>query len=113
MSEQVSWSRDRTMRVRVAQIDCALGDIAGNLARAGAVLEQARDERSDLVVFPELSLTGYSIAQVGEDVSLQAIDETFSPLLGPNGSLSAVVGFAEAGRLHTYNSAAYLRGPDL
>ena len=113
MSEQVSRSSGRTMRVTVAQIDCALGDLAGNLERAAAVLDQARDERSDLVVFPELSLTGYSIAQVGEDVSLQAIDETFSPLLERDGSPSAVVGFAEAGRLHTYNSAAYLRGPEL
>jgi predicted amidohydrolase len=97
------------MRVTVAQIDCALGDVEVNLARSAAVLDQARDEGSDLVVFPELSLTGYSLARLGEDVSLQAIDETFGPLLASRSPLAAVVGFSEAGRLHTYNSAAYLQ----
>jgi N-carbamoylputrescine amidase len=113
MSAHGKSPRDRTMRVTVAQIDCALGDIAGNLERAARVLEQAREERSDLIVFPELSLTGYSLAQVAEDISLDAIDETFGPLLEGRNGLSAVVGFSEAGRLHTYNSAAYLRDGQL
>jgi predicted amidohydrolase len=102
--------RRRAVRVTLAQIDCSLGDVQANLARAADVLAQARDEQADLVVFPELSLTGYSLGQVDEDTSLEAVDEEMAPMLGENGSMSVVVGFSEAGRLHTYNSAAYIEG---
>ena len=99
------------MRVTLAQIDCELGNVGENLRRAGEVLEQARPEGSDMVVFPELSLTGYSLGQVTEDVSLEAVDEEIAGRLGrAGGEMGVVVGFAEAGRLHTYNSAAYIHG---
>src|SRR4051794_28255740 len=101
-------SHGRVVRVTLAQIDSALGDVEGNFRRAMEVLDQARDERADMVVFPELSLTGYPVGQVSDDVSLEAADETFEAMLGAHESLAVVVGFAEAGRLHTYNSAAYL-----
>ena len=44
--------RRRAVRVTLAQIDCTLGDVQANLARASDVLAQARDEQADLVVFP-------------------------------------------------------------
>ena len=100
--------RRRSIRVTLAQVDCTLGDVHANLERAAAVLVQARDEGADLVVFPELSLTGYSLGQVPEDTSLEAVDEEMAPMLGQGGETSVVVGFSEAGRLHTYNTAAYI-----
>ena len=101
--------RARFLRVTIAQIDCTLGDVDANLRVAREVVERARADRSHLVVFPELSLTGYSLGRVSEDVSLEAVDEEIAGLLGPDRDLAVVVGFAEAGRLHTYNSAAYIR----
>ena len=105
----VSKNRSRTLRVTLAQVDCTLGDLEANLRRTGEVLEQARADQADLVVFPELSLTGYSMGQLVDDVSIDAVDEEMSPLLRGNESMGVVVGFSEAGRLDTYNSAAYLR----
>jgi predicted amidohydrolase len=102
--------RRHVLRVAIAQVDCALGDVEDNVRRTGAALEQARAERADLVVFPELNLTGYSLGQVADDISLAAVDEELAALLEGDGRMSAVVGFAEAGRLHTYNSAAYVEG---
>ncbi len=96
------------LRVTLAQVDCTLGDVEANLRRADEVLSQAVEERADLVVFPELSLTGYTVGRVSEDVSLDADDSRIGPLLRRNGDTAMVVGFSEAGRLHTYNSAAYL-----
>ncbi|MBN1194332.1 MAG: NAD+ synthase [Methanomicrobiaceae archaeon] len=47
------------MKVAIAQQNPVVGDIVGNTAKIGEVLEQCRGESPDLVVFPELFLTGY------------------------------------------------------
>lgn len=96
------------LRVALAQIDCTLGDVAENLRRTGEAIETARADAANLVVFPELNLTGYSVGQVSEDISLEGVDDEMAALLTPADSLSVIVGFSEAGRLHTYNSAAYV-----
>jgi len=47
------------MKVTCAQLNPIVGDVEGNLKKILDVLPQCRDEQSDLVVFPELFLTGY------------------------------------------------------
>ncbi len=47
------------MRVAVGQIDTTIGDFAGNLARIRGAHERARAERADLLLLPELALSGY------------------------------------------------------
>jgi NAD+ synthase (glutamine-hydrolysing) len=47
------------MRLALAQINSVVGDIDGNAARVVEWLEQARDRQADLVLFPELVITGY------------------------------------------------------
>jgi NAD+ synthase (glutamine-hydrolysing) len=47
------------MRVALAQIDTTVGDLAGNEARIRSSLARARDAGASLVVFPELTITGY------------------------------------------------------
>jgi predicted amidohydrolase len=94
------------LRLALAQTDSDLGDIRANAARVRETLAAASD--ADLVVFPELTLTGYQLAGVGEDVSLRATDPAIAGLAGHGPA--CVVGFAEAGPVHTYNTAAYLAG---
>lgn len=50
----------RKIRVTLAQINPTIGDIAGNIALMHLAATQAAAEQSDLVIFPELSLTGYT-----------------------------------------------------
>jgi NAD+ synthase (glutamine-hydrolysing) len=47
------------MRLALAQINSVVGDIDGNAARVAEWLERARNEQADLVLFPELVVTGY------------------------------------------------------
>src|SRR5438105_8757329 len=47
------------MRLALAQIDTVVGDLDGNRQRILSRLEQARDAGADLVLFPELAVTGY------------------------------------------------------
>jgi NAD+ synthase (glutamine-hydrolysing) len=47
------------MRIALAQINSVVGDIDGNAARIVEWLGRARDANADLVLFPELAVTGY------------------------------------------------------
>ena len=49
----------RVVRVALAQNNLIVGDLSGNVERARRRLEQAQEKGSDLIVFPELSVTGY------------------------------------------------------
>jgi predicted amidohydrolase len=102
-------ARGDVVRVALAQGDCALGDVAENTRRVRQALAQATAESADLVVFPELALSGYSLGHVAEDVSRAVDDEEIAGLVADAGT-AFVLGFAEAGRLHTYNSAMYAEG---
>ena len=50
---------DTRIRLALCQINQSVGDLAGNADRLQAGVEAARDRGADLVVFPELSITGY------------------------------------------------------
>jgi NAD+ synthase (glutamine-hydrolysing) len=47
------------MRLALAQINSVVGDVDGNAAKVVEWMEQARGENADLVLFPELVVTGY------------------------------------------------------
>lgn len=47
------------LRIALAQLDLLVGDVRGNAARIRATAERAREQGADLVVFPELALSGY------------------------------------------------------
>src|SRR3954447_15047365 len=94
---------DGVVRVALAQLDCDLGDVAANARRVRETLAAVPD--ADLVVFPELALTGYQATGAG-DVALAAADPEITALGGAAGGF--VVGFAEAAPPHTHNAAAYV-----
>jgi predicted amidohydrolase len=103
-------SETTTLRVALAQVDCALGDVAENARRAQEIIARARDEGVDLVVFPELNLTGYTLGGVAEDVELALDDPLVDALAAATTDIAAVVGMVESGRVHAYNSALFLDG---
>lgn len=47
------------MRIALAQINTAVGDLEGNLGRMAAAIDEAGTMGADMVCFPELSLCGY------------------------------------------------------
>lgn len=47
------------MKVTLAQLNPVIGDIEGNLQKAYKAIQKAAGDKSDLVIFPELFLTGY------------------------------------------------------
>ena len=59
-----------TLTIAAAQSISLAGDISGNIARHSRFIEAAAEQGVDLLVFPELSLTGYE----GQDAATLAID---------------------------------------
>jgi predicted amidohydrolase len=59
-----------TFTVGVAQIDCRLGDVEANLAEYERQLREAKGRGVDLLLFPELSLTGYFLKDMVSTVAL-------------------------------------------
>jgi NAD+ synthase (glutamine-hydrolysing) len=96
------------MRLALCQINSTVGDIPGNLARIREGLASAIEAGAELILFPELSLTGYP----PEDLLLRehfladaraALDELAEDVHGP----VVVVGFPERAE-DVYNAAAVL-----
>jgi predicted amidohydrolase len=99
------------LRVALAQIDCVLGDTDKNLRKAIEIVAEAKSRGADLTVFPELSLSGYALEELDDDVAIEAQGETISSLAEAAGEMAVVVGFCEEGqRFQNFNSAAYLEG---
>ena len=49
----------RTFRIAMVQMNPTVGDLDGNVRRITAWIRQAKKAKADLVVFPELAITGY------------------------------------------------------
>ncbi|MBA3430471.1 MAG: amidohydrolase [Actinobacteria bacterium] len=97
------------MRIALAQVDSFLGDLDRNVARTGKFVSEAQEAGADVVVFPELNLTGYSLGRIGHEVYAQPEGRSISFLAARTKAISAVVGFHEGGRgPRTFNSAAFL-----
>ncbi len=103
------------MRISLAQLDSRLGDIDANLERAEQAVVSAEAEAADLIVFPELFLSGYSVGDVDADLSMRPDDPRIEKLARRAGHAALLVGFVEAGARgpHTYNSMAYYEGDRL
>jgi NAD+ synthase (glutamine-hydrolysing) len=100
--------RSRPLRVLVAQINTAVGDVAANTARILDQLAAARRVGADLAVFPELAVCGYPPEDLLLRPSfLEATERALADITAHTRGLTALVGFAHRdGDL--YNAAAVL-----
>lgn len=101
----------QTFRVALAQIAPRLGDLDANLALHLEGIRRARREGARVVVFPELSLTGYVLRDLTPEIALRRDDPLLGPILRASRSIDVVFGFVEESNGHRFhNAAAYLSG---
>ncbi len=101
------------LTLTLAQIATKLGDVQSNLEKHLDYIKQAKASKTDLIVFPELSLTGYVLQDLVPSVALRPTEDNpiFSRLLRESQSLDIVVGFVDEDSRHRYYIAgAYLSG---
>jgi len=85
----------RNIRLGLAQINCIVGDLEGNAAKILKYINEGRAKRVDIIVFPEMTVTGYP----PEDLLLKPrfIEDNISKIHNIAAGcedITAVVGFA-------------------
>jgi len=104
----------RRFRLAVAQIAPALGDVDKNLALHEKVAHEAISKSVNLLVFPELSLTGYFLKDQVPSVAVSPQAPALETLRNLSHRVAMVVGFVEEAPDHRfYNAAAYLEGGEI
>jgi predicted amidohydrolase len=99
------------LNLALAQINTKLGDVQANLEVHLSMLAEAKQQNADLVVFPELSLTGYVLQDLVPTVSHKPTedDPVFKSLLQASHDLDIMVGFVDEDSRHRfYIASAYL-----
>lgn len=96
-------------RVRLAQIGPRLGDVQANLAVHLDLAARAADDGVDLLVFPELSLTGYYLRDLTAEVALRLDAPEVARLAAASRGVAMVVGMVEqSDRFGLHAAALYL-----
>jgi NAD+ synthase (glutamine-hydrolysing) len=84
------------LRLALAQIDARVGDIEGNVAKIADYIARARAADAELVLFPELAVTGYPPEDLLlKEHFLQAATEAVAELALQAQGIVALVGFPE------------------
>jgi predicted amidohydrolase len=94
------------IRIAIAQINPKLGNVAANLSLYQEAVRRAVNERADLLLFPELSLTGYFLRDTVPSVALSAKSAEMKTLLQLSRELPFVAGLVEESADHRFFNAA-------
>ena len=103
------------MKIAIAQINVTVGDFEGNSARIIKDIERAERSGAELVVFPEMAITGYPTRDLLEKPhfvsrNLGAVDKIAEKCR----NIAAIVGFVSKNKSETgkglFNSAAFICG---
>lgn len=103
-------------RLALAQIDPVLGDMDANIGKHIALADKAAAAGAQIVVFPELSLTGYSIKDMNWDLALNLRRDprALNPLIEKGKTISILAGGVEEGRsFGLYNAAFFFEGGEV
>ena len=90
----------KPLRLALAQFAPRLGLPEENLAQHRELLRKARSGGADLVVFPELGLTGYQLQDLAAEVAMRVDDKRLLSLATETVGVSAVVSFVEESSDH-------------
>ena len=102
------------MRVAIAQINPKLGDLQANMALYEAKIRQGGEAGADLLLFPELSLTGYFLRDMVPDVALTARSPEMKKLKELSRGLPFVAGLVEESADHRFfNAAVYFEDGEI
>jgi NAD+ synthetase len=102
------------MKIAIAQINCTVGDLAGNAAKIADYAQRAKEQGADILLTPELSLCGYP----PEDLLLRdgfyvACDKALRDLAKQVHGITVIVGHPDTVGDSCYNAASILRDGEI
>ena len=104
----------KQVKIAVAQVKPSLGNLERNLALHEKLAAEAIAQRADLLIFPELSLTGYFLKDLVPSLALDPDSQALDPLKGLSRHIAMVLGFVEeAPGFFFHNAALFLQGGEV
>ncbi len=106
---------NKSVNIALAQIDLIVGDVTGNTRKILEYTARAREEfQADLIVFPELAVSGYPPEDLLFHSGLQrrvdsALDEIYESVRG----IAVLVGFPEYSNDQIYNTCAVFQDGEI
>ncbi|MBS0199720.1 MAG: NAD+ synthase [Proteobacteria bacterium] len=99
------------LRIALAQFDFPVGDVAGNAQRIARMIAEARDiHHADVVVFPELAVSGYPPEDLLYRPSfLRDCELALNEVARSVEGIVAIVGWPQSAGAVVYNAASVLR----
>lgn len=95
-----------SIRVAIAQTNPILGDLSANMATYEAKIRQGLEHKAELLLFPELSLTGYLLRDIVPTVALTLNSPEIANLKRLSRELPFVAGLVEESADHRFFNAA-------
>ncbi len=90
-------SEPAKLKVAVAQVESVVGDLAANLRKHLDVIAEARGHGVQLLLFPELSLTGYIAGKDALGCAIRRTDPMVREIAAASGEMCTVFGCIEEG----------------
>jgi len=101
-------------QVGLAQMGPTLGNLEANAKIIRGEVKKAIKKGVDLLVFPELSVTGYFLKDIVPEVALKKNAPLLKEIAAMSADISIVAGFVEESSRHGfYNAAGYFEGGKL
>jgi len=100
------------LRIALGQLNLLVGDVSGNAAKMIAAAKRARDElKADVVLFPELALTGYPPEDLllRPDLSVR-VELALGEMLRNISGIDVILGYPKRQYGKLFNAASLLRG---
>ena len=103
-----------SIRIAIGQVNPRLGDLQANLALYKERIGHAADDKAQLLLFPELSLTGYMLRDTVPAVALKLDSPEIKQLTALSRKLAFVAGLVEESPDHRFfNSAVYFEDGEI
>jgi NAD+ synthase (glutamine-hydrolysing) len=102
------------LRIVIAQINSTVGDLKGNAEKITEYIEEAKRHKADLVVFPELCVTGYPPQDLLHEKSfVRENKEALNKVIEKTAGITCIVGFVDFKDENLFNAAAVFQGHNL
>ncbi len=103
-------SAQRPLHLAIAQLNLVVGDLSGNVDRIRGALEEARQQCAEVLVTPELAITGYPPQDLLlKPRFLQDVEAALATLIPNVHGVDLVVGHPEPAPDGLHNSASWIR----
>jgi len=102
------------MKIAMAQINSTVGDLERNIEKIKKYIDDAKEQKADIVAFPELAVTGYPPQDLlYEKAFVRKNEEVLEEVIQSNTDIIGVVGFVDCYDGNLYNAAAVFDGNNL